>query len=366
MAAEPLLFDSVSSEPAATEPVETPPAELELTARPGSVTPSMWETVAAPDAEAMANDLTAPPDSAFEDAEASEEPADDLRASEENVGENLSVEVVAEDAFPPALSEAATVSEPLPEAGSVREEVPSSEATDDALPLALSEGVVASELLAGAGSLPDEVPSGAATIEQSPEESRIELSVPVQATAEEEVELALQFDADATDLAADTTANDENAGIVEPAEDAVAPCAADASEPTWSADHDIESLLEADPADPRPTATQPAGAQEDLDDLFEPLPPEPDVQPAAVDAVQPEPRQQMFSPELPPPVFSASELPPPAFAASAMQIGASPAEPPSVPVAPAPVARPIPRPAPSDPLAAVRALSAEELIALFS
>jgi hypothetical protein len=49
-----------------------------------------------------------------------------------------------------------------------------------------------------------------------------------------------------------------------------------------------------------------------------------------------------------------------------MQVGAPPAEPPSLPVAPAPVASAISRPAPNDPLAAVRALSAEELIALFS
>jgi hypothetical protein len=115
-----------------------------------------------------------------------------------------------------------------------------------------------------------------------------------------------------------------------------------------------------------PTATQPAGAQEDLDDLFEPLQPESDVQQAAVNAVQPEPRQQMFSPELPPPAFSASERRPPAVAAAAMQVGAPPAKLPSVPVAPVPAAPAIPRLAPNDPLAAVRALSAEELIALFS
>jgi hypothetical protein len=137
-------------------------------------------------------------------------------------------------------------------------------------------------------------------------------------------------------------------------------------EPTWSADDDIESLLEAEPADLLPAVTQPAAAQEDLDDLFEPLPPEPDMQQGAVNAVQSGPRQHMFSPELPSPAYSAPELGPPALAASAMQVGPPPVEPPSVPVAPAPVASAISRPAPNDPLAAVRTLSAEELIALFS
>jgi hypothetical protein len=196
----------------------------------------------------------------------------------------------------------------------------------------------------------------------------------VHDTVQDDVEPVLEFLAEPADLPAQVPANDENTGVVqsaetgiiEPAKDGVGPSAPDALEPTWSADDDIESLLEAEPADPLPTATQPAGAQEDLDDLFEPLPPEPDAQQAAVNAARPEPRQQMFSPELPPPAFSASELRPPAFAATAMQVGAPPGEPPSVPVAPMPVAPAIPRPAPNDPLAAVRALSAEELIALFS
>jgi hypothetical protein len=53
-------------------------------------------------------------------------------------------------------------------------------------------------------------------------------------------------------------------------------------------------------------------------------------------------------------------------AGSAVQIGASPAEPPALLIASTSVARAIRRPAPNDPLAAVRALSEEELIALFS
>jgi hypothetical protein len=314
----PVFSDSVSGRSAATEPLELPPAEKELAARSGTVTPSMWETIAAPDVEAMVNDLGASRDSALEDAQVSEEPAKDLRASAETVGESLSVESVVDDALPPTFGEATVVSEPLAEAGS----------------------------------LPDEAPSGAGTIEQSSEQSTNQPSVPGLDAAEDEVGPALQFRAEPADLPAEVPANDENTGISEPAEtgiiapaeDGVRPSAPNAPELTWSADDDIESLLEAEPGDPLPTATQPVGAQEDLDGLFEPLPPELDVQQAAANAVQPEPRQQMFSPELPP-AFSAPELRPAAFAASAMQIGAQPPAPPSVPVAPAPAAPASPRPA---------------------
>ena len=166
-------------------------------------------------------------------------------------------------------------------------------------------------------------------MEQSWEESTNELLVPVHDAGEDDVDPVLEFLAEPAALPAEVPANDENTGVVqsaatgiiEPAKDGVGPSAPDALEPTWSVDDDIESLLEAEPADPLPTATQPAGAQEDLDDLFEPLPPAPDVQQATVNAVQSEPRQQMFSPELPPPAFSATELRPPAFAATAMQVG---------------------------------------------
>jgi hypothetical protein len=405
-AIEPVLSDLVSSEQAATEAFEPAPAEKELVARPATVTPSMWETVAAPDVEAMADDLSAPRDSALEGAQAPEEPVEDLQAREETADESLSFASVVDDVLP-TFSEATVVSAPPTEAGSLPHEVPSDAATDDALPLILSEAMVVGEAPADAGSprndvpstaaaddasppalteeavvsepLPDagslpEAPRSAATVEQSSEESTNELLVPVHDAGEDDVESVLEFLAEPAALPAEVPANDENTGVVqsaetgiiEPAKDGVAPSAPGALEPTWSADDDIESLLEAEPADPLPTATQPAGAQEDLDDLFEPLPPEPDVQQAAANAVQPEPRQQMFSPELPPPAFSASELRPPAFAATAMQVGPPPAEPPAVPVAPTPVAPAIPRPVPNDPLVAVRALSAEELIALFS
>lgn len=402
-AMEPVLADIVSSEPAGTEAFEPAPAEKGLPARPATVTPSMWETIAAPDVEAMADDLGAPRDTALEDAQAPEQRAEDLRAREETADESLSFASVVDGALP-TFSEATVVSAPPTEAGSLPDEVPQSAATDDALPLILSEAMVVGEAPADAGSprddvpstaaaddalppvladeavvselepdaglLPDDAPSSAATAEQSPEESINQPSVPVHDTVEDDVEPVLEFLAEP----AEVPANDQSAGVVqsaetgiiEPAKDGVGPSAPDALEPTWSADDDIESLLEAEPADPLPTATQPAGAQEDLDDLFEPLLPESDVQQAAASAVQPEPRQQMFSPELPPPAFSASALRPPAFAATAMQLGPPPAKPPSVPVAPKPVAPAIPRPAPNDPLAAVRALSAEELIALFS
>ena len=438
-AAEPFPSVSVSSEPAATTPFEPPPPETELIARPGTVTPSMWATVAAPEAAAIAADLSAPRALVLEDADAREVPADELRASEETAGESLHIEGAADDASSLALSEAAIVSEalpdtgslrdetpngaatddalplelseamvvsepqsdagslrdetpssvatddasplelseamvvgePLPDAGSLRHEMPTSAATDDAFPLELSEAQVVSEPLPDTGSLRDETPSNAATIEQSLEESTIEPSVSVQATVEE-VEPALQFHAEAADAGA--PANAEGTGIVEPtetgiiapAEDSIELPAPDALKPAWSADDDIESLLEAEPRDPLPIATQPAGAQEDLDDLFEPLPSELDVSQTAVNAAESAPRQEIFSPELPPPAFSASERPPSAFAAPATRMEAALAEPPSVPVALAPVARAIPRPSPTDPLAAMRALSEEELIALFS
>jgi hypothetical protein len=408
LAAEPLLLESVSNEPAPAEPVETPPAELELTGRPGAVTPSMWETVATSGVEAIVNEFRAPRGSVLEDGKASEESADNLRVSDETVGKSLFVEPVVDDALSPTLSEATVVSAPPTEAGSPRDEEPSSAATDDALPLTLTEAMVVSEsptdirslrdgepsstatddalpwarseeavvseLEPDAGLLSDEAPSSSVIAEQSSEESTNAPSALVHDAAENEVEPALQLLALPADLPAEVPANDESTGIIEPAdtrfiapaEDGVGPSVPDALEPTWSADDDIESLLEAEPADPLPTATQPAAVQEDLDDLFEPLPPELDVQQAAGNAIQPEARQQTFSPELPPPAFSTPELRPPAFAASAMQIGAQPAEPPSVPVVPAAAARPIPHPAPNDPLAAVRALSAEKLIALFS
>ncbi len=321
-AVEAVPSDSAIGEPAVTEPVEPPATESETAAHPGSVTPSMWETAAVPNAEALIDDLGALRDAAIGAAEAFEQPVSDLHASTEIVSGSLSgEEAVADDALPPALSEEAVVSELLPEARPAREEAPNS----------------------------------AVIAEQSSEESTVEPSVPAIATAEE-AEPALEFHAAAANLAAEVPANDENRGIIEPAEDDGGPPAAGALETTWSAADDVESLLEAEPVDPPPTAAQPAGAQEDLDDLFEPLPPEPDVQPAPVSAVQREPWQQTFSPELPAPAFSGS----------ATQIEASPAEPPPLLIAPAPAARAIPRPAPNDPLAAVRALSEEELIALFS
>jgi hypothetical protein len=90
--------------------------------------------------------------------------------------------------------------------------------------------------------------------------------------------------------------------------------------------------------------------------LFEPLPLEHEPRPAVASAATSESAQRMFSPELPPPALSAPVT----------QTAASPVQRAPLAAAPAPVAREIPRPAPKDPLAAVRALSEEELIALFS
>jgi hypothetical protein len=90
--------------------------------------------------------------------------------------------------------------------------------------------------------------------------------------------------------------------------------------------------------------------------LFEPLPLEHEGRPAVASTATPESARQMFS----------RELPPPAFSSPVTQTAASPVQRAPLAVAPAPVAREIPRPAPKDPLAAVRALSEEELIALFS
>src|SRR5262249_9246582 len=125
----PVFSDSVSGRSAATEPLELPPAEKELAARSGTVTPRMWETIAGPDVEAMVNDLSASRDSALEDAQVSEEPAKDLRASAETVGESLSVESVVDDPLPPTFGEATVVSEPLAEAGSLPDEAPSGAGT---------------------------------------------------------------------------------------------------------------------------------------------------------------------------------------------------------------------------------------------
>jgi hypothetical protein len=71
-----------------------------------------------------------------------------------------------------------------------------------------------------------------------------------------------------------------------------------------SAADDIESLLETEPADLLPTAAQPTSPQEDLDDLFEPLPLEHEARPAVAGTATPESARQMFSRELPPPAFS--------------------------------------------------------------
>ena len=151
-------------------------------------------------------------------------------------------------------------------------------------------------------------------------------------------------------------ADDENAGTAARSHDTAAQSADDAVETVWSAADDIELLLETEPADSPPTAVQPTSPQEDLDDLFEPLPLEHEAASGGSEHCDAGIRAADVL----------AELPPPAFSSPVTQIAASPVQRAPLAAAPAPVAREIPRPAPKDPLAAVRALSEEELIALFS
>jgi hypothetical protein len=203
--------------------------------------------------------------------------------------------------------------------------------------------------------LSEEEPREVAASSEASEEPSVAMKLPMYAVTEP-AERPPELRAEATDLAVGRPADDENAGTAARSHDTAAQFADDAVETVLSAADDIESLLETEPADSPPTAVPPTSPQDDLDDLFEPLPLEHEGRPAVASTATPESARQMFS----------RELPPPAFSSPVTQTAASPVQRAPLAAAPAPVAREIPRPAPKDPLAAVRALSEEELIALFS
>jgi len=124
-----------------------------------------------------------------------------------------------------------------------------------------------------------------------------------------------------------------------------------------SAAKDVEAPIEDEPRHLSPPEDLSAGPEEDPGDLFEPRTPQDKVH-AVSGAFRGEPRaNQVHAAESPEAAFSAPPMP------TALPIEQS-LQPPSV--AEAPVAREVPRPTPSDPLAALRALSDEERIALFS
>jgi hypothetical protein len=320
-------LDSMVDASPAGEGVEPPAGEAEPAAHLGSVAPSMWETAAAADAEATADDLGAPHDTSPEGVEesSSDEPPTGPLASDEILHRSFSEAAVADEALSQvSLRREPPMSEPPATAGLPRDEVPSS---------ADEESAAASEELS--------------------EESSCAAGVPTQAAAEA-AEPVLDLSAEAVEPAVAPPAIDENTGIAGQPDDSGGPNTTDGVKTGWSAVDDIESLIENESVVlPSP---QPTGPQEDLDDLFEPLPLEQEVQPVPVDVVHREATQQMFSPELPQPAFSSPVA----------QNAASPVQPPLLAAAPPPVLRGIPRPAPNDPLATVRALSEEELIALFS
>ncbi len=126
---------------------------------------------------------------------------------------------------------------------------------------------------------------------------------------------------------------------------AAAPESETPSEPASTAESQSEGLLPSQ----NYSADAVVSPEEDPGDLFDPLPAPSLVTETAVEAVAP--------PPVPPrdaPAPTAAELPP-AEVPAELPHAAAPSSP-----------RTVPRPAASDPLAAVRALSEEELIALFS
>jgi hypothetical protein len=311
--------DSAGGVLCAREGIEPLALENKQASEGAAVAYREWETHAAPEAEMPAREIEPAHDERLEHIGRSEESANEPLASEEILLGSLSGEVVSGE-------------EPS------RAPLHSEEAASEQQPL--SEEV------------PREVASSS---KASGEEPSVAMKVPMHAVTEP-AEPTPELRAEATDLAVGRRADDENAGTAAQSHDTAAQSADDAVETVLSAADDIEALLETEPADSLPTALQPTSPQEDLDDLFEPQPLEHEARPAVASAATPESAQQMFSPELPPPALSSP----------VMQTAASPVQRVPLATAPAPVVREIPRPAPKDPLAAVRALSEEELIALFS
>jgi hypothetical protein len=279
----------------ASEGIEPLALENQRASEVASVAYREWETHAAPEAEMPAPEIERPHDERLEHVGRSQEPANEPLASEEILLGSLSGEVGEEPSRAPLRSEeAASEQQPLSE------------------------------------EMPREV---ASSNEASGEEPSIAMKVPMHAMTEP-AEPPPEFRAEATDLAVGRPADDENAGTTARSHDAAAQSADDAVETALSDADDIESLLETEPADSPPTAAPPTSPQEDLDDLFEPLPLEHEARPAAASAATPESAQRMFSPELPPPAFSSPVT----------QTAASPAQRAPLATAPAPVAREIPTP----------------------
>jgi hypothetical protein len=305
--------DSAGGVVRASEGIEPLALENKQASEVASVAYREWETHASSEAEMPAREIEPPHDERLEHIGRSQEPAHEPLASEEILLGSMSGEAVSAE-------------EP------------------SRAPLRSEEAASEQQLLS------EEEPREVAS---SSEEPSVATKLPLHAVTEP-AERPPELGAEATDLAVGRPADDENVGTAARSHDTAAQSADDAVETVLSAAD--ESLLETEPADSPPTAVQPTSPQEDLDDLFEPLPLEHEARPAVASIATPESAQQMFSPELPPPAFSSPVT----------QIAASPVQRAPLAAAPAPVAREIPRPAPKDPLAAVRALSEEELIALFS
>jgi hypothetical protein len=358
---EPPAVESVAlpvTEPAGppvADPVELPVAEAEPMAHAGPVTPTMWETPAPLAAEMRTSDRDAPRDANPEDDEegASHEPAPGRAANEEILPGSLSDEGVASEALAqsPASSEAAVTEASTSEASmrpaaaseqSISELLAISELPHDEAPSGVDETAAAGKELATAG-------------EEASGETSAAAFVSAEAVAQA-VEPVLDVHAETVEFTGAPAAADEDPGIAAPPADADTANTGDAVETRWSPADEIELLLDIEPTQSSPPPVELTSPQEDLDDLFEPLPAAHAVPPVAVSAVQREAGQQT-SPDLPAPTASS-----PATQAMALPVQARP----PAAAGPAPVAQAIPRPAPNDPLAAVRALSAEELIALFS
>ena len=160
-------------------------------------------------------------------------------------------------------------------------------------------------------------------------------------------------------ISGNETPPDEDAARLHQTADAAA-TTADHAAP--AEENEIDSILEPAPLDQAlPDSRALSGPEEDPGDLFEPLPlPSPLLTPP-IEAPSP----AIITQQTPP-----AEQPAPAVSAPEPEPARLPLEQPSPPRAAAmPVTRAVPRPAPSDPrdpLTAIRALSEEELIALFS
>jgi hypothetical protein len=307
----------------------------------------MWETPALSAAEMRTSDLDAPRDANPGDVEesASAEPTAGQVANEEIWTGSLSDEGVASEALAqspvssePAVTEASMSEAPTSEA-SINELSAAAELPHDEAPSSADHEMAAAseELAAGGG------------------EASGETSAAAFVSAEAAARTAEPRRAETGEFTAAPAAAAEDRGIAAPTAEADPANTDDAVETRWSPADDIELLLETELAQSSPPTVEPTSPQEDLDDLFEPLPQEQELQPVPVSAVRSEARQQIFSPDLPAPAVSS-----PVTQTVASPVQATP------PAAPRPAPEAIPRPAPNDPLAAVRALSAEELIALFS